>query len=256
MYDIAAKNCRCESCASDKEELSLIYPHNDMHFVLSGKGYYNGKPVLPGEGFICRRDKFESYVQDKNDPWRYCFVRLAGSDIDIFFSQYKDSDYRFTFDLCEDFLSFANAGDIINGQKLNDYEIGKNFFNIIVKYIDGQNQSGTMLSAGQNAYVERAKSIIQSNYWTSLSVTKIAGDLHINPDYLRTLFKKYEGVSTQEYILNYRIKRAKAFLELGEFKITDIASSVGYENLSQFAKLFKQKTGISPTAYRNSRCVK
>lgn len=76
MYDIMIKNCNCEQTESDKEELALIYPHNDMHFVLSGKGYHNGRLILPGEGFICGRNKFESYVQDRYEPWSYFLCDL------------------------------------------------------------------------------------------------------------------------------------------------------------------------------------
>lgn len=256
MYDISVKNCQCEQTTSDKEELSLIYPHNDIHFVLSGKGYHNGKLILPGEGFICRRNKFETYVQDKLDPWNYFFARLAGSELDAFFAMFEKTNYTFTFELTDEFIMLAKSGASSNYGKMNNPDYGKAFFNIISQYIDVQYQSVASVSSEKNRYVEDAKSFIKLNYWTRLTVGIIANELHINPDYLRTLFQKYEGISTQEYLLNYRIKRAKALLELREFKITSIASSVGYENPSQFSKLFKQKTGLNPTEYRKSLDIK
>lgn len=257
MYDIIIKSCQCETVDSDKGEFSLIYPHNDIHFVLSGKGYYNGRLILPGEGFVCRRDRKESYVQDKDDPWTYFFARLTGSDVDMFFDMLEGSGSRFAFELGGEFLPVVKAASAVNYEEKNDSDFGRAFFNIIARYIEGlSDRAHDMSHAGKNRYVEEAKAFIKANYWQRLSVALIAGELHINPDYLGRLFQRYEGLSTQEYILNYRIRHAKALLELKKFKITEIARSVGYENVGRFSKLFKQKTGLNPTEYRDTVTIK
>lgn len=179
-------------------------------------------------------------------------MRLAGSDVDTFFSLFEKTDYCFTFELTDRFVALAKSSSMFNDEKMNNPDFGRAFFNIFSHFIeDSYSLSATEVHAKKH-YVEEAKSFIKLNYWTKLSVGTIANELHINPDYLRTLFQKYEGVSTQEYLLNYRIERAKALLELREFKVTEIASSVGYENPSQFSKLFKQKTGLNPSEYRKS----
>lgn len=174
-----------------------------------------------------------------------------------FFDMFEKSGSCFTFELGEEFLSVVKAASRANYEKRSDSDFGKAFFNIIARYIDGlPDRERPLPRSGKNRYVEEAKAFIKLNYWQKLSVASIAGELHINPDYLRTLFQRFEGISTQEYILNYRIKRAKALLELNKFKITEIAQAVGYENGGQFSKLFKQKTGLNPSRYRDTVAIK
>jgi two-component system response regulator YesN len=72
----------------------------------------------------------------------------------------------------------------------------------------------------------------------------------MNPNYLSTLFKKVTGKSFVDYLTEYRIEMAKAFLKKGDIKINDIASKVGYSNPGYFTKTFKKKVGISPQDFR------
>ena len=53
----------------------------------------------------------------------------------------------------------------------------------------------------------------------------------------------------QEYLLNTRIKQAKKLLSKN-ISITDIAHMVGYDNIYEFSKIFKKKTGKSPSFFK------
>ena len=53
-----------------------------------------------------------------------------------------------------------------------------------------------------------------------------------------------------KYLANLRMIEAERLLIEGEATITFIAESVGYDNPSNFARAFKQFTGMSPREYR------
>ena len=71
-----------------------------------------------------------------------------------------------------------------------------------------------------------------------------------SPEYLCRIFKKHLNKTPTEFINEIRIDNAKFALEYTNHTIVEISEDVGYENLSHFYHLFKEKTGMSPKAFR------
>jgi AraC family transcriptional regulator, transcriptional activator of pobA len=84
-----------------------------------------------------------------------------------------------------------------------------------------------------------------------LSVKHCATEMGYSPNYLSDLLKKETGKNTQEHIYFYLIEKAKNMLIGTEEPVYKIAYSLGFENPEHFSKLFKNKTGMSPSEYRN-----
>lgn len=85
-----------------------------------------------------------------------------------------------------------------------------------------------------------------------LTLVRLADLIYFNPSYLSRLFKQVTGTNLSEYIWEARIKKAKALLEDGYYKIHKVAEAVGYESSTNFARFFKKITGITPQEYRDS----
>lgn len=84
----------------------------------------------------------------------------------------------------------------------------------------------------------------------SLSVTEIAGELHLSPAYLNVLFKQEMKITLKQYLSNYRLEKAKRMLEQGYDKVTEIAEKCGYANANYFAKVFREAVHMTPMEYR------
>jgi AraC-like DNA-binding protein len=82
------------------------------------------------------------------------------------------------------------------------------------------------------------------------SVGYFASQLHLSTSYLSDLLQKFTGKSTVEHIHLELVERAKSLLWGTEQTISEIAYSLGFEHPSHFTKVFKAKTGKSPSAYR------
>ncbi|MEM8585500.1 MAG: helix-turn-helix domain-containing protein [Bacteroidota bacterium] len=82
------------------------------------------------------------------------------------------------------------------------------------------------------------------------TVGYFADRLHVSSSYLSDYLRMRTGKSTQEHIHLALIERAKALLENPNQSVSEIAYELGFEYPSYFSRLFKSKTGISPTAYR------
>ena len=62
----------------------------------------------------------------------------------------------------------------------------------------------------------------------------------------------YTGLSPKEYIVEFRLKKAIAFLEQSDDSIAQIAYNCGYMDSAKFNRQFKNKTGVMPSKYRDS----
>lgn len=78
-----------------------------------------------------------------------------------------------------------------------------------------------------------------------------AEQLHLSPNYLSDLLQKFTGKTTQEHIHLQLLDKAKALLLSTDRSVSEIAYILGFENPSHFTRLFKQKTGYSPSHYRD-----
>jgi YesN/AraC family two-component response regulator len=81
------------------------------------------------------------------------------------------------------------------------------------------------------------------------------GDLalvaHVSPSYLSTRFKKEMGVSFSEYLVRFRVSKARELLKTKNISCKEAAERVGYKDYAQFSKMFKKYLGEKPTDYKN-----
>lgn len=85
-----------------------------------------------------------------------------------------------------------------------------------------------------------------------LTVHLIAQELNVSPNYLSRLLKNLTGQSTQHFIQDKVIEKAKEMLSTTSLSISEIAYELGFEHPQSFTKLFKNKTKLSPTLFRAS----
>ena len=82
-------------------------------------------------------------------------------------------------------------------------------------------------------------------------VKSFAEQLYLSPNYLSDLLQKFTGKTTQEHIHLQLIDKAKGLLWGTGMSVSEIAYTLGFENPPHFTRLFKQKTGYSPSEFRN-----
>jgi len=82
------------------------------------------------------------------------------------------------------------------------------------------------------------------------SVKSVAASLNMSPRYLSDLLKMETGKTALELIHIFLIQEAKNRLRTSDSNVSEIAYSLGFENMSYFSKLFKKETGQSPKEFK------
>jgi len=94
---------------------------------------------------------------------------------------------------------------------------------------------------------------IEENYADQgITIEEISDQLDLSTAYVSTLFKKHTGIAFSQYLLDYRLMKAKELLENTDYKVKDISDMSGFGTYNNFAKAFKKKIGSSPGSYRNA----
>ncbi|WP_219638300.1 response regulator [Cohnella sp. CFH 77786] len=150
-----------------------------------------------------------------------------------------------------------------DAQELNYYDQKKRLGDCIqyreLKFRFKKLLEGWLEQAGQvrldknGLIVLRCQAYLQQHYMEDLSLESVASLFHFNPSYFSNLFKSKTGLNFSEYLLEVRIRQAKAMLENGQEKIADISEKVGFRNAAYFNKMFKRETGLSPNVFRQMK---
>lgn len=106
-------------------------------------------------------------------------------------------------------------------------------------------------SRGHSAVISRAVDYINSHLCEELSVTRIAENVFLNPNYLSGLFLKETGESLHGFILRRRIEEAAYFVKNTFESFAEIASLYRFCSQSHFTKCFKSVMGTTPGKYRH-----
>lgn len=99
--------------------------------------------------------------------------------------------------------------------------------------------------------MKRIIEYIHENYRKSITNKDIADAFGYNPSYIGRIFKEHTGQTLHSYILEFRLEIAMELLTNHNMPIGQIYKQVGFTDPYHFSKMFKKKTGITPTEYRS-----
>ncbi len=99
-------------------------------------------------------------------------------------------------------------------------------------------------------YVERCKEYVAKNRTRKLTAQEIAEELDISLAHLEREFKKAEGITVYQYVLEQKLIAAVNIIKYSEAKIGDVAAYLGFDFQSHMSAAFKCAYGMTPLQYR------
>lgn len=218
--------------------------HYILHYVLEGKGYFNGHPVKAGEGFLIHPGEMAVYGPEESCPWQYFWISMNAPQAD---------------EICQNHIllregNLFSAGvtglirELLAELEQKDQRLTPMYaMHVLYRILAGQE---TQRHERENPYVERARQMIRLSGGCSLTVTEVASACNIDDRYLYNLFIKHTGQSPKQYMNQVRLERAKALLQESDCSVAQVAAAVGFEDPLAFSRFFSRHCGVSPTAYR------
>lgn len=240
-----------------------------FHYIVSGKGCLMRNPenmdapslserteVHAGEGFLLEPHTKHMYIADEEDPWQYIWVVFTGACVPSYLHSAGLSHRNPIYHPEREGAVSQIAGPLL--QILERPKASKAFvLGQLHLFFDGlmENAASRIVPAAaeiniENIYIAEATRYIESRYQVIRSLDEIAAYCNITRSHLSRLFKNTFGISLQEYLILYRLRKAKELLMETNLPIREVAEQAGYENVLNFHKAFKNQQHMSPKQWR------
>ena len=223
-----------EHCAPRHTYGPAVRNYTLIHYVVSGCGTYTVGGVTyrvgAGEAFRILPNEVTVYSADEADPWEYRWIGFDGtlserfSELPPVFSVPQDGTSVF-------FFESQNGGT-------REYLLAAELFRFYAALFSAE-------GGRHSHYVRRVKDYVRAMYMQEVRVERIAAQMNLDRRYLSRIFKEKTGKSVQEYLISVRMEEAKRALLRG-MTVSETARLCGYEDICNFSKMFKSRTGKSP----------
>lgn len=99
--------------------------------------------------------------------------------------------------------------------------------------------------------IAKALEFLKCHYRERVTLSDLAGELHMTGGYLSRLFKSCVGLTPMAYVKKLRLEKAAELLASTDMNITETAEKCGFDDPNYFARLFKKSFGKTPREFKN-----
>ncbi len=191
---------------------------------------------------ICHAGLIDAAVPIMNGDTPIGYIMLGQMRKDVPFEEIK-SNYDFQEKETEILKNYYKELSVYDDTKIKSIS---NLALMLASYILTEN----MIKPEYNGLLEKITEYIDKNISSDLSVKALTKKFGLSKNTLYRLFETEFGAPVGEYIINKRIQNAKKLLKDKSLSISEVGDIVGMENYSYFAKVFKSRTGFTPSQYR------
>jgi AraC-like DNA-binding protein len=225
-------------------------------FTLSGKGYleYNNKTytLTANQGFFINCMEHQYYRTDREEPWEILWVHFNGSTSHGYYEQFAKSNTNVcTFEenshvpvILRQLIAAHNHKNITT-----EPISSKLLVELVTEFLLTTNASdsqGVFLPDYVNSLIKD----LDKCFTEKITLDILSQKYSVNKFHLEKEFKKYIGITPNEYIITHRITYAKELLKYSNLPVSDISYKSGIENVSHFINLFKNRVGMTPLVFR------
>ena len=129
-------------------------------------------------------------------------------------------------------------------------EVGVVFAARIVDIVSGQTREKLRTQARERRIATEAALWIDANSPSPIDLESIAAEVGASRFHFLRQFSAVLGVTPHQYLIRSRLRHAARLLATDAMPITDVALDVGFADLSNFMRTFRQAAGVTPRRFR------
>lgn len=253
LYEIGIQRC-----APSYSFGPIIRDRYILHYVFEGEGVLRiddkELKVKSNSFFLLPPDVLVQYQADEKNPWQYAWIHFHGFKSTEIVKSIGMTRKEPVYVPIEENSQLKDAVINLIMYKENEYAcIGYMYIlfdkmNRWTRHVE--KKAGTNLRTMN--YMREAIQYINTKYCESIMVQQIADHCGVDRAYLSKIFKYATGNTLQEYLIQFRIKRAKQLLKDTDLSVKYVSYSVGYNDPFTFSKVFKKQEGVSPSVWRKN----
>jgi AraC family transcriptional regulator len=98
--------------------------------------------------------------------------------------------------------------------------------------------------------LKQVMNFIAENYASDITLSELARVAGMSSFHFAREFKRATGITPHQYVIRFRIERAKTLLAEGRVPLIEVGLRSGFSHQSHFTRLFRKLTGTTPNTYR------
>ncbi len=102
------------------------------------------------------------------------------------------------------------------------------------------------------SYIEQAIDYIEEYYSSNITINEICSNIYVSPCHFQRIFKDTMEKTPYQYIMDYRIKKAKEMLRNEKVSVAEVARLCGFVSGGHFSTVFKRVEGKTPSEYKST----
>ncbi|HKE58089.1 MAG TPA: AraC family transcriptional regulator [Pyrinomonadaceae bacterium] len=119
-------------------------------------------------------------------------------------------------------------------------------------YTTAESQIGSFTGGLAGPKLRQVMNFIADNYANDVRLSELAQVAGMSSFHFAREFKRTTGTTPHQYLIKFRVERAKAFLADRELSLIEVSLRSGFSHQSHFTRLFHKLTGTTPHLYRLS----
>ncbi len=226
----------------------FAHPIYVLHIVTKGSATLK---IRENEYAVKRGDIFFAfpavlYFLDASEDFEYIYISFMGSGAAALLSRCNVTPQNPVY---EDFSflcpMFESAIRRITSKNSNMLTEGVLYY--ALSFLDKEESELEPKKSGDGLF-ETIVNYVDHHYREpDLSLRRLADTFSYTEKYLSSLFKKHMQLGFNSYLNNLRVQYANELIEKGASSIAEIAATAGYKDYSYFSRVFKKRTGKTPT---------
>jgi len=225
--------------------------------TVSGQGYGEigdrSFALMPQTVLILPPDTPIKYHTPAGGLWEFYWVHIGGeSAFKMLEYCIANKGYYFNFFMVQEAADFVRSSIAIYKANETDQElqISEKLSVFLHKLLFPE--SKLKLKTRQKEMVEEMVQYMQNHYGEKITLAGLGHVLFISPTHLIRIFKEERDETPYDFLIRYRISKAKELLHYTSLSVREISNLVGYPIVSNFIAQFKKAEGISPKKYKSS----
>ncbi len=237
----------------DSEDPEIEWPHRHSFYSMVWFTQGNGFNVIDFDEFEIKPNRIFTIRPKQIHNWNYS---LDTKGYFIVFAEHLAKELNIDFH-----SPFVDIGDSDKGfieeilkRLVVDCHSSANTFQrnkLGISYLYSLlNEPQRVLTSASTSIINDFKRLISETYETSLTIEQYAIKLNVSTDELNQICQEGTGLSPKQLQLDIKITEARRLLLYSELNNSEIAYKLGFEDTSYFSRIFKKKTNLSPTVFR------
>ncbi|MEA1878348.1 MAG: AraC family transcriptional regulator [Bacteroidota bacterium] len=239
-------------------EKGRVLDEYQLVFITEGEGEFETRDkqfsIKPGSVMLLRKNEWHRYRPNPETGWTENYIGFNGKLADFFLKEQE---------ILKD-LALVNCGnqevlidtfhkifDLVKNETPCYQQIASGLVIKLLGYVLAGHNHQEFLGTDVEKIIQDVCFIIRENATSDFNFEEVSMQYEISSSHLRKMFKKYTGKSPHQYYLDIKLINAKEALLNTDKTIKQIAYEMGFVSVHYFSRIFKAKTGKTPSEFRN-----